>query len=109
MSLPADAEFRFILRSFRNQKFREMVVCIQLDVFVSCSLPIWLWSNARICQQLSLLTSEAAWLPVCSAVLLIGNYLLCRRSFWRRGDVSTEELRHVLRRYRSFFNRLLPI
>jgi hypothetical protein len=25
------------------------------------------------------------------------------------GDVSTEELRQVLRRYRSFFNRLLPI
>jgi hypothetical protein len=25
------------------------------------------------------------------------------------GDVSTEDLRQVLRRYRSFFNRLLPI
>jgi hypothetical protein len=25
------------------------------------------------------------------------------------GDVSTEELRQVLKRYRSFFNRLLPI
>jgi hypothetical protein len=25
------------------------------------------------------------------------------------GEVSTEELRQVLRRYRSFFNRLLPI
>ncbi len=29
---------------------------------------------------------------------------------WDTGsDVSTEELRQVLRRYRSFFNRLLPI
>jgi hypothetical protein len=29
---------------------------------------------------------------------------------WDKGtDVSTEELRQVLRRYRSFFNRLLPI
>lgn len=31
------------------------------------------------------------------------------RQWESAGDVSTEELRQVLRRYRSFFNRLLPI
>ena len=53
-----DAEFqRIILRSFRNQKLQEMVVCIQPDVLARFT-PICFWSDLRICRRLPLLLQK---------------------------------------------------